>query len=199
MYESLHNLTLGISKMMKRCLLAYVLFGGLVPSRCIWRAVLRGFNLLLSAIQEEIQRLKSRAYSRKGTCLGLEGAVHEQQNGGVLEGKSFEALGIVFPFVSPFVDRSNWEVRHYNMTSAHPMFSELECWLRRKNSKEIVSDELLRHVRGEVQVLKAMVKETFDVLYETSLYTRNFRLPEHITKAVEQFGRLELVNNSACE
>lgn len=51
MYEASHNMSLGISKMIRVCLFAYVSSGGLVTGRR--KAVLWGCNLLLSAIKRK--------------------------------------------------------------------------------------------------------------------------------------------------
>lgn len=46
------------------------------------------------------------------------------------------------------------------------MFHKNERWLRWKDIKEIGSDELLGSVRVEVQILKGLMNEMFDVLQE---------------------------------
>lgn len=49
------------------------------------------------------------------------------------------------------------------------MFSELEHWLERKNSGEILSNEFLRRVTATIQKLKALVKGTFDAYWKIVL------------------------------
>lgn len=49
--------------------------------------------------------------------------------------------------------------RDYPMMHVQTIFSKLEQWLRRKNSKEKVSDELFESVRVQFQEFKELVRE----------------------------------------
>lgn len=86
------------------------------------------------------------------------------------------------------------------------MFSGIEQWLKREDSKEVVSDTLLGCVRVKVQKLKASVKETIDVrpplvISEytaprcySRLYTRMLPMVDQVLEALERFGSLKLLN-----
>lgn len=61
---------------------------------------------------------------------------------------------MVFPFVRAFLDRETDVEQEYSVTQVHMIFSKFERWLRRKDSKETMREELLGIVIVEVQNFK---------------------------------------------
>lgn len=55
-------------------------------------------------------------------------------------------------------DRATGEECDYAMTQVHTMFSELGWWLRLKDSREVVSDELLGSLTEEARKFKSLEK-----------------------------------------
>lgn len=106
---------------------------------------------------------------------------------------------MVFPFDGVFVDRSTCEDLDNPMTWVYMMFSELERWLRRKDSKEILSDELLGNVTEEGHKCELLVKELFDVPCQAGLYTLKFHMLDPVIEDMDRFGSLELLNSCAFE
>lgn len=101
--EALQTLSMGISKMMKECLFAYFSSGGAVTGRR--KTVLRGCNLLLSAIQTEYETQTLMVDFAEGdVSLDLFGLYTTNGIWGMLEGKDFEALDMLFPIVGAVGD-----------------------------------------------------------------------------------------------
>lgn len=89
----------------------------------------------------------------------------------MVEGKDFEAVDIVFSILCLFVYLSTGEKRNYPITQVHTMFFELERWLRRNGKEDIMSDELLGSITGEVQKFKELLKEMFDTPCKMGQYS----------------------------
>lgn len=58
----------------------------------------------------------------------------------MFECKDFEALDVAAPFIGAFVNLATGKEQAYPTTQVPMMFSELEKSLRRKDSKDIVSE-----------------------------------------------------------
>lgn len=80
----------------------------------------------------------------------------------MLDSKDFEALDLMSPLLGAFLDRGTAGERAYPMTRVQTMFHKLDQWVRQKVSEVIVSDEIFRRVRVEVQKSRALMKETPD-------------------------------------
>lgn len=92
-----------------------------------------------------------------------------------------------------FLDRAAGKEREHAMMQVHTMFSELQLWLRLKDSNEIVSGELLRKDRVGAQKLKALVKEMFDMHCNTGLYALKRHLLDRVMKDWDRFPCNSLV------
>lgn len=71
--------------------------------------------------------------------------------------------------------------------------------MRRKDSEDMVMEELLDLVRVEFQNLKALVTETFVVHCDTWLYDLIFDLLDLVVEDLDWSGILELLNSAAIE
>lgn len=134
-------------------------------------------------------------FAKGDVSSDLNGLCTNKRVRGMLEGKDFEALDILFPFVGEIVDRTTDKELYYPTMRVHTVLSELEHWLRRKNREEMVSDKFLGSVTVEVRKFKVMVKETFDVHCKRGLYAPKFHFLNQVVEALERFGSLMKVLN----
>lgn len=91
-------------------------------------------------------------------------------------------------FVGFFVDRMTSEEHDNPMTQVNTSFSKIEQWLRQKDKKEIVNDELLESFRVWVLKFNALVNDTFNAQCKTGLYTLSFYFLDCVVKDMGGFG-----------
>lgn len=97
------------------------------------------------------------------TVLGPEWPIQDILISGMSEGKKYKAHDVLLQFFRPFVERVTDEEIEYSVIGIHRMFSEFECWKRRKGYKEKVTDEMLVVVIEEARKFEALMKEMLDV------------------------------------
>lgn len=92
---------------------------------------------------------------------------------GMLQGKDYCTLDLVFPFVASFIDHTTGLVEQAPMTRLHIMNSDLDNSLIRYNSGEMTDyvriEELRRHIKEFERLLNATLAENC----ETWLYTQS--------------------------
>lgn len=75
------------------------------------------------------------------------------------------------------------------------MVSLLERWLRGKNSKMVVSNELLGNVRVQVHKFKVLVMGTYNGRYKDGLYNVKFHFLDQVVEYLALFEKLEMLNS----
>ena len=204
-YEPLHNLHLGISKMLKT--LTYELIGSskvvAFPNSklkgeskiCSHKtAILRACNSLLRAVQMDSSTTSMKVdFSTKETSSRLNGIFLETGVRGMLEGKDYRTLDYVFPFVAAFVDRITG-CKKNGITKVHSLYSDILQTLF-----DDVETNGIGNIEGEkletmIQKLKEECKEVFSPYVEKGLYTLKFHLLDHLVPDLKRYGCMHYLN-----
>lgn len=154
------------------------------------KAVLRKCVLLLSAIHVKCWRLTFKVHlGKRRVSSDLNGMYQNTLNWRRLESKDFQAWDMVFLFVAVIMDRATREELDYPMSGTHNMYPEVGPCSRRKDRKDIVSEDFLGYTGVEVQKFQLLLKDMFDGHCQTSVRILEFHhLLEEVMKNLHQSG-----------
>lgn len=209
-YEPLHNLHLGISKMLKT--LTYEIIGSskyvLFPTSkkkeeskisSQKTAILRACNSLLRAIQIDSSTTSMKIdFSTKETSSTLNGIFLETGVRGMLEGKDYKTLDYVFPFVAAFVDRITGCQRD-GITAVHTLYSELLKILFDDVETYGLGNDEADKVEYMIDHLKKECKKVFGPYVEKGMYTLKFHLLDHLVPDLKRYGSLDVLDGGPYE
>ena len=200
-FEPLHNLHLGISKLLKQCTFHYVTSKHRVSFQHMRKSIkvtigskkspiLRGCNNYLRAIQEDSGMSSLKVdFSSKNASITLNGLFLENGIRGMLEGKDYKTVDFVFPFIAAFIDRITQE-KSCVLTSIHVSYSELIHLLNVGIDREGLTKRKLSTLRNMVRNLKEKASSFFSNYVEKGLYTLKFHLLDHLAEDVEKHSSL---------
>jgi len=136
-FESLHNLHLGISRLLKNCFTEYLHSNSVttnpVGARRYQRTlssqriqVLKVCNAILAEVENTYPASGLHVdFSKTEKTSQLNGLFLREGVRGMLEGKNFRAVDMVFPFVLSFIDRILGFQGTADLTSVHTMYTEI--------------------------------------------------------------------------
>lgn len=208
-FEPLHNLHLGISKLVKECTMSYLSSDRLMtgggekgrkPFVKVRTRILRGCNALLATIEREGEVPGVRIdFGKVCGTSGLDGIFTKNGLKGMLEGRDYKGLDKVFPFVAAFIDRCTGHERTAPMTRVHTMYSEIVNEVTGDGEYKIRSEEELVKLEERVKEFKRELVERFDDHCESGLYTLKFHLLDHMVEDIRKFGTLSVLDGSPFE
>lgn len=207
-FEPLHNLFLGISKLLKACLSerlrsailqtsAIRTRGGNVRTvnfRTVRMIVLTGINRLLSHIQRLSPLNGVRIDFSKGGSSGHEKGLYGQEGNliGMLEGKDYRNLDFIFPFVGMFVDRVCDEVSTAVSTELFVLYAEiLRMSLSYSSDDSLMWNEAkIRDLENKVSKFKKMATQLYGSFHPSKLRTEKMHMLDHIGDDIRRLGGL---------
>lgn len=115
--------------------------------------------------------------------------------GGLLEEKVFDHLDFVFPFLAAFIDSAMGE-QHCNTQGACPYhhFQAIHL-LNCKHMEHVQTLHRLNTIQYRIRIFKTFPKNTFDVYFETSLYTLKFHRLDLGRDVSDRFGAWKLLSS----
>ena len=210
-FEPLHNLFLGVSKLLKHCMFQYLSSQTLstkpsglqtVPRlfSSVKTAVLRGCNSILSEFQ--------RYYIMPGMKVDL--SKHEgsaQLNGiflptglrGMVEGKDYRVLDIVFPFVFGYADIWLGSQDEAPLTRIHVFYTDLVNRLMSNNHSRGWSAADMDELQNAVREFKKLLWCVFGPHCNNGLNTLKFHLLDHLVHDLKRFGSISVLSASPYE
>lgn len=204
-YEPLHNLHLGISKLLKTLTFELVGSEKIVSFRSAKKsskakfsskrtAILRACNSLLRAIEKDCTTTSMHIdFSTKETSSALNGFFLESGIRGMLEGKDYRNLDYVFPFVAAFIDRVTG-CEEGGITTVHTVYSYLLFRLFTEVEQHGISHIEALKIRASIKRLKKECKRVFDPYVQKGLYTLKFHLLDHLVEDLLKYGSLDYLN-----
>lgn len=207
-YEPLHNLFLGISKLLKVCLSerlrsivlqtsAVLTVGGKKRTtffRTVRMTILTGINRMLSHIQRFSPMHGIRIDFSKGGSCGHEKGVYGAEGNliGMLEGKDYRNLDIIFPFVGVFVDRLCDELSTAKSTKLFVHYNDLlRTSLSYGSTGSVMWNETkVIALQRQISKFKNMARELYGEFHATGLGTEKMHMLDHIPADIRRLGGL---------
>lgn len=209
-FEPLHNLHLGISKLLKNC--TYNLVSSKYPAKfstsktakqsaiCSKKtAILSGCNTLLRAIERDsgVSGLHVD-FSGKDASSCLNGIFLQTGLRGMLEGKDYRRLDTVFPFVAAFIDTVTGSETG-QLTKVHMLYTELLLLLEKIDHSDGINDEIISTLSKKVNTLIQLTQTLFEPYVENGLFTLKFHILHHLVEDVKRYTSLEYLSASPYE
>lgn len=207
-FEILHNFLLGISKLLKICIIHRLQSNNLFTSagstrnqsktfKSVHLSILRGVNSLLATIEKDyfVPGL-TIDFSTSEIGQQLNGLFLEQGLRGMLEGRHFKSLDMVFPIVGAFIDYCCDEIDTSPLTILFAMYSDLlfTCLWKKKWTK-LDLDSL----DGKISTFKELCIDTFQQHHPSGLRTLKFHLLNHLVNDIAETGGLQHVEAGTYE
>lgn len=210
-FESLHNLHLGISKLLKNCILQRMASDMLTtfpdgpPSKqkkmiSHRSKLLMATNAILADIQKNYPAPGLQVdFSKKEASVQLNGFFMKEGIKGMLEGKNYRSVDMVFPFISAFIDRVTGFENAADMTRVCTLYTEIMTSALYDFPRNPPDSEIISEFKKKVQYFKVLTIKTFQDFCVSGLFTLKFHLLDHMVEDMERFGSLQVLDASAFE
>lgn len=210
-YEPLHNLHLGTSKAIKTCFMTYLASPNLIihcsdkkrhgkTFRSCRTALLRACNALLAAIENQFGAPGFHVdFSTKEKSQQLNGLFLNNTIRGMLEGKDFKCLDMVFPFVAAYIDRVTGYQDNAPLTDICTSYTTLMQDLLYDNTSTGWSRDMIADITHRISLLKSKCVHTFEKHCEHGIHTLKFHLLDHVVEDLSKFGGLNILDASPYE
>lgn len=205
-FEPLHNLHLGVSRLLKTCLVQYLSSDEIYSHPCgpngkrkrlssVRMALLRACNAILAHVEEKYALPGLHVdFAKTGKTTQLNGLFTADGLRGMLEGKDYYAVDMVFPFVAAFIDRSLGFEEKCELTRMNVLYIEIiNKVLVDHRDRRWREGELLR-LRGEIREFKSVVEGAFASHCPSGLYTLKYHLLDHLVEDLERFGSISFMD-----
>lgn len=118
---------------------------------------------------------------------------------GMLEGKDYSNIDMVFPFIAAFLDRVLGYADNQQLTMIHSLYSDVVNMVMYNTPDWELQHENVNHLEQKVRMLKRSAKELFEHLEEVNLFTLKFHMLDHVSNDLYKFGILSFLDASAYE
>ena len=204
-FEPLHNLHLGISKLLKSC--TFQLVSSKYPARYSFGKKTTSSTMqskkvpLLSACNTLLRTMEKDSglpdlhidFSSKDASSRLNGIFLTKGLRGMLEGKDYRNLDTVFPFVASFLDTATGSTTG-DLTEVHTLYIELVRYLEFIDKNSGVTDEILKALTTKLGTFKGKTVKLFEPYVDTGLFTLKFHLLDHLVEDLSKFTSLDFLS-----
>ena len=210
-FETLHNLYLGLSKILKICLYKYLGSEEIVvisirdetkniSLRSKKRALLKFINHTLSQYEREYGVPSLYVdFKKKGNTNCLDGLYMEKGMKGMLQGRNFKHLDYVFPLVSSTIDTILNKGNKCLLTEVNTLYTEISTKVVHEFAMTGCNDEDINELEENIIVFKRKCVQLFERTCETGLITLKFHLLDHLCDNLRKFGTIKIINGAKYE
>ena len=204
-FEPLHNLHLGISKLLKSC--TYQLVSSKYPATYSFGKKTTSSTMqakkvpLLSACNTLLRCMEADSglpdlhidFSSKDASSRLNGIFLTNGLRGMLEGKDYRNLDTVFPFVASFLDTVTGS-KSGDLTTVHTLYTELVRTLEVIDKRTGVTQEILQVLATKIERFKHQTVKLFEPYVDNGLFTLKFHLLDHLVEDLSKFASLDFLS-----
>ena len=201
-FEPLHNLFLGISKLIKKSGAHRLNSETLMttkgaksersrPFKTARKSILAGANAILAGIERDYYAPGLHVDLSKGDKgQYLNGIYTDEGLRGMLEAKDFRAFDMVFPFIGAFIDRCCDEAHSAPVTSIFTQYTGIPHWAMTYSLTPEWKRGEIEKLAVAVSKFKQFVKLIFAEHHASGLKTSKFHLLDHLASDIRVMGSL---------
>lgn len=209
-FEPLHNLHLGISKLLKTCTFHLVSSKKQVIFKTGHKSkqqqfaskkvpILSGCNTYLRCMERDngVPDLHVD-FSSKDASDRLNGIFLQTGLRGMLEGKDYRKLDTVFPFVASFIDTISGS-ETAELTRVHMQYTEIILALESIDNTTGIDKTILADIQNKITAFKQNTINLFAPHISSGLFTLKFHLLDHLVEDLTRFAGLDVLSASPYE
>lgn len=205
-FEPLHNFHLGISKLLKTCIMSRLNSNNMTSTagsktgqprtfRALRHVILRGANDILAGMQRDCNvRGFQVDFSSGEKGSGLNGMFRNDGLRGMLEAKDYRAVDMVFPFIAAFIDRCCDEVSDAPITTICTSYGDITNQALRHGSEEPWTKKEIDELEKRIDMFKVKCRETLGPFHPSELRTLKFHLLDHLCDDIRTSGGMQYVH-----
>lgn len=206
-YEPLHNLHLGISKMLKKVIVERLKDDDLTssavryangnpkPFPSIRGIVLSGANQILKQMQIESSARNLRIdFSSSHKGWRYNGFFSEDGIVGMLEARDHKSMDMVFPFIAAYIDRCYGEIEQCPTTRVSSLYSTILFTLARKGDRCGWTPDDLSLLRTHIHRFKHIFVDLFARYQPSGMGTLKFHLLDHLVDDIKRLGSISVMD-----
>lgn len=211
-YEPMHNLSLGISKLLKECCV-YMLKDTerSSPAMCTMAGLPRSFNTIrkeilhcLNKLLRNVQRSSSGYglhvdFSKGETAGRLSGFFTETGVVGMLEAQNFDTLDMVAPFLGAVVDTCCGTEEKAPVTNTYVAYSELLDFIYRRRTYPSWNEAELGVLITMIGSFKTIARDTFGKYQASNMGTSKWHALEHVVDNLRDLGGIQYMHGGLYE
>lgn len=194
-FEPLHNLHVGISKLLKECTFKSFVWiepSGIVKQRKLLSQMEVSKQLGMNSVLATTDRNAGTTglhvdFSSKGRAMQLIGYLHYGGNLGILERKDYLAEDIIFTITGAYINRETWFRNGANMTGFLCMYSNIVSKIVSRNYGRGCTVAELETLRKNVCAFKHQVLNMFLLACTSGLCILKFHILDHLIEDISKF------------
>lgn len=205
-FEPLHNLHLGVSRLIKESFSARLRDHTLVSTAVdakkksrtfpsLRAAILRTLNMFLRDVATESTGFNLNInFAKTNGTDAFDGLFKDHGLVGMLEGKDYKCIDQVAPFFGAIADRLCGEIEDAPITSIFTMYTDMMQMVLRLRDKFVWGEEQIADMKQMIHDFKTF---TVDILcqYQASEFcTLKWHLLDHIPNDLRDYGGLEVLD-----
>lgn len=211
-FEPMHNLSLGVSKMLKDCATimlrdenrtspAMITSSGAPRTfKHIRRSVLHALNDFLCDVEKRSPGYGIHCDYSKGECGGrLNGFFTETGIVGMLEAKEYDSVDMVSPFLGAIIDACCGLTDTADVTQSYTDYADLVDFIYRRNDCPGWTEEELSNLSSKIAAFKLRARSTFARYQPSSMGTVKWHLMDHIVADLRAVGGVEYLHGGIYE
>lgn len=211
-FEPMHNLSLGISKLLKECCVLMLkdsertspamctMTGVPRPFNFIRKEVLHTLNKLLACIQRSSSGYGLQVDFSKGETSGrLSGFFTEDGVIGMLQAKHFDTVDMVAPFLGAIVDMCCGSEEKTPVTKTYVAYTDLSDFIFRRRLHPSWDEEELGTLGEKINSFKTLARDTFGVYQASNMGTSKWHALEHLVGNLRDLGGIQYMHGGLYE
>ena len=211
-FEPMHNLPLGIGRLLKECLMLRMSSKELHSSEMLTakdepRTFFSIKSDVLYSINKTMQLIQTDS-SSSGFSVDFQNAkVHHKINGlytsdglaSMLEASDLLCVDQIFPFIGALVDRLCGEVEEAPTTKVMTMYTDIVSLLYRRNMEPGHSEQDIIVLRNKIKSFKELSCKLYGKYQSSQMRTLKFHMLDHVLSDIECFGALDAMDAGVYE
>ena len=211
-FEAMHNLDLGISKILKVCISDRLRSDELRSSefldssgqsrtfKSLRTTILRSANAYLQLLQRDSPCIGARFdFSRRTSTDVLNGLFSDTGIAAMLEARNLRDVDQVMPFVASLVDRLCGEVESCPVTHVVVMYTDMVQFMRRRFSEPGFTSAELEVLSQMISNFKAEALKVFKEFQKSGMAFPKFHALDHVVGDIRMCGSIVNFSSEAYE
>ena len=198
-FEPLHNFHLDVSKLIKICmynrLSSHTSFSPHGSVKKLRRKILRGCNDLLACYERE-SYISGLTFDNSSPDISdkLDGFFTEDGIRGMLEGKDYKAVDMVFPFVGAFIDMCCGDEESCPITKISSQYTEIMTTCLGMGVERGWTEEKLSKLEESIKTFKTLARNVLGDYQTSGMGVKKWHMLDHLVPNIRRYRGLHYID-----